>query len=461
MLANHSPIRRHRCVKVRTISNSYDLIVIGAGPSGAAAALRAARGGARVAVFEKASQGRDKACGDGLTPRAITALDALGISIDGAHRIDGLRMIAGNVRRELLWPQEGRFAPYGAVWPRRHLDRHLVEAAMDAGAEIIWNAEALPLFDDDGNVAGVTTRSASSEVAVGGSGTGHTFTAPMVALATGATGAAARMLGAVRVAEEPFGLAIRTYAETPRHGERHMEACLTLRDSHGTWIPGYGWMFPAGDGTVNMGVGVLSTMRGFSKLNFNNLLDTYRDIVTPDWEIGEYLERPRAWRLPMSAVKRHGPRWAAIGDAAGLINPMNGEGIDYGLESGMLLADLFLDDASSAPGRYDELIAQRFDAFLRFGRRFCFLIAHPRLLRNGLRLAVGSQAIAELTLEVIGNLIDDESKGTASRVLKVADRGLAWAEPLLRRGQRSEVTGEKPVAATAAGTASRQEVMAR
>jgi flavin-dependent dehydrogenase len=192
-------------------------------------------------------------------------------------------------------------------------------------------------------------------------------------------------------------------------------------------------MFPAGDGTVNIGVGALSTMRGFKHLNLSRLLDNYRALVAEPWGIGEYLERPRSWRLPMSARRRHGPGWVAIGDAAGLINPMNGEGIDYGLESGMLAAELFLTDPATAPARYDAEIGARFDEFLRTGRRFAFLIGHPRLLRAGLRLAVGTQAIATITLQVMGNLLDSSTPGAAGRVMKVADRVLAAADPVLRR----------------------------
>ena len=212
------------------------------------------------------------------------------------------------------------------------------------------------------------------------------------------------MLGAERVADEPFGLAIRTYVESPRHADRHLEACLTLRDEHGVAVPGYGWMFPAGDGTVNIGVGALSTMKGFKRLNLNTLLDSYRSLVDDSWASAEYLERPRSWRLPMSSCRRHGPGWVAVGDAAGLINPMNGEGIDYGLESGMLAADLFLADPDSAPAEYDIEVGDRFDEFLRTGRRFAFLIGHPLLLRAGLRMAVGTQTIATITLQVMGNL---------------------------------------------------------
>jgi menaquinone-9 beta-reductase len=397
-----------------------DLIVIGAGPAGSAAAIRAARSGASVTIFEKGEHGRDKVCGDGLTPRAVGALRELKAEVDSAHRIDGLRMIAGRRTRELEWPTTSRFPNHGAVVPRRVLDAHLADVAAEAGAEVVWRTEARPWFDDTGRVGGVEAD-------------GRRWSADLVVVAAGAPGVVARVLGADRVPDEPFGLAIRTYAPTPRHGERHLEACLTLTDEHGVAIPGYGWMFPAGDGTVNIGVGALSTMKGFTRLNLNRLLDSYRAQVRDDWELGEPLERPRAWRLPMSTTRRSGPGWVAIGDAAGLVNPMNGEGIDYGLESGILAADLFLDDPGTAPARYDHEIGERFDAFLRTGRRFSFLIGHPRILRTGLRVAVGTQVTADITLAVMGNLVDSESPGASGRVLRLADRTLALADPVLRR----------------------------
>ena len=396
----------------------YDVAIIGGGPGGSATAIAAARAGLRVLLSEKAPYGRDKVCGDGLTPRAIAALNELHIDHSIAHRIDGLRMIAGKKQRELAWPTTDRFPNHGGVWPRHRFDNHLLDVAIAAGAEVRFESEALPLIED-GRAVGVVV------------GT-EEIRASLVVLASGAQGAAAKMLGAVRDPNETFGLAIRAYVPSPRHAERHLEACLSLRDEHGTPVPGYGWMFPAGDGTVNIGVGALSTMKGFKKLNLNTLLDQYRSLVKESWSLGEYIDKPRAWRLPMSCVRRHGPGWVAIGDAAGFVNPMNGEGIDYALESGMLAIECFVHNPATASSEYDRLVGERFDAFLRTGRRFSFIIGHPWLLRPGLRVAVGTQSAADITLAVMGNLIDSNTPGAAGRVMRFADTALRLADPLLR-----------------------------
>ena len=404
--------------------NDFDIIVIGGGPAGAATAIQAARGGASVAIFEKAPIGRDKVCGDGLTPRAIGALQELDIDLGGIHKITGLRMIAGKTRRELQWPSGGSFPPYGAVWTRKELDSHLLETASQSGAKIFYESEVLPEFADN-KVIGVSSGS-------------EKWGADLVVAASGAPGKVARMLGTERKKDEPYGIAIRTYVESPRHLDEYLEASLAMRDAHGTPIPGYGWMFPTGNGTVNLGVGALSTMKGFRKLNLNTLCDIYRDSIADEWEVGPYLEKPRAWRLPMTSQKRHGAGWVAVGDAAGLINPMNGEGIDYSLESGMLISDLFLKDPETATVRYNDIIGERFDGFLRTGRRFSYLIGHPLILRSGLRVAVANEFMANMTLQVMGNLVDNSTPGAAGRVLRFADKALSAADPLLRRTRANQ-----------------------
>ena len=123
-----------------------DILVIGGGPAGAGAAIRSAHAGARVTVFEKGVFGRDKVCGDGLTPRAVAALQELKLSVDGAHRIDGLRMIAHKTQRELQWPTSARFPGYGAVWPRKTFDAYLMKSAEEAGVEMLYEHEAEPIL---------------------------------------------------------------------------------------------------------------------------------------------------------------------------------------------------------------------------------------------------------------------------------------------------------------------------
>ncbi|HMV75514.1 MAG TPA: FAD-dependent monooxygenase, partial [Microthrixaceae bacterium] len=129
-------------------AESRDVLVIGGGPAGAAVAMRAAAGGARVTVFEKGRPGRDKICGDGLTPRAVRALDALDVALDDAHRIDGLRMTANATVRQMDWPGIAPFPAHGAVWPRRRLDERLMERAAAAGAELLWSHDAVPVVDE-------------------------------------------------------------------------------------------------------------------------------------------------------------------------------------------------------------------------------------------------------------------------------------------------------------------------
>ena len=179
----------------------FDIAVIGGGPAGAATAIRAARAGASVVVVEKGAHGRDKVCGDGVTPRAVAALQELEIPMDDAHRIAGLRMIAGRQVRELPWPDTGRFPNHGAVWPRRRLDAALIDAAVDAGADVRFEVSGEPILDDrTGRVTGIATSHGPIE-------------ADLVVAATGAPGAVARALGAERDPNEPFGLAIRAYVE--------------------------------------------------------------------------------------------------------------------------------------------------------------------------------------------------------------------------------------------------------
>lgn len=398
-----------------------DVAVIGAGPAGASAAAWAARGGASVALFEKAARGRDKSCGDGLTPRAVAEIRRLGLDIDRFHRIDGLRVQAGRKIREVLWP-DGAFPPIGAVAPRAEFDAMVMEAAVDSGADLRENASAEPWIDGT-RVVGVVAG-------------GERIRADLVVIASGAGSPAARLVGATRVAASPFGLAIRAYIPSARADDRYMEACLTVEGPDGAIVPGYGWVFPAGNGIVNIGVGALSTMRNFSDLNLNTMLDAYTAQVRDSWGLGEFIERPRAWRLPMHVEHRGGPGWVVVGDAAGLVNPFNGEGIDYALESGRHAAECFLAEPGTAWAAYQSVLREEYDPFFDTARRFAWVIGRPRLLGALLGIALSTGFTMRLVLDVMANLIDVEHPGLAGHLLDGGGRVLALADPLLTRRSR-------------------------
>ena len=395
-----------------------DVAVIGAGPAGSAAATWAARAGADVVLFEKAGVGRDKSCGDGLTPRAIAELERLCVDISPFHRFDGLRVQAGPREREVRWP-DGPFPPVGAVAPRAAFDALLMETAVAAGADLREHAAAEPVLDGD-RVTGVRTPSGTVE-------------ADLVVIASGAGSAAARLVGATRVSTSPFGLAIRAYAPSGRSDDRYMEACLSVQGPDGALIPGYGWVFPAGDGLVNIGVGALSTMRNFSALNLNTMLDAYSAQVGRSWQLGDVVSRPRAWRLPMHVERRSGPGWVAVGDAAGLVNPFNGEGIDYALESGRLAAECHVASPATAAARYEAHLVEEYDAFFATARRFAWVIGRPRLLQVLLGLALSTGFTMRLVLDIMANLVDPEHPGLAGNLLRGGGRALALADPLLQR----------------------------
>jgi geranylgeranyl reductase family protein len=397
-----------------------DVAVIGAGPGGSAAATWAARAGADVVVFEKGERGRDKSCGDGLTPRAVAELDRLGVGIGDFHRIDGLRVQAGRTTREVRWP-DGPFPPYGAVAPRAEFDAQLMDVAAKAGADLRERTPAEPLVEG-GRVTGV--RTAAGDVA-----------ADLVVVASGAGSPAARQLGSVRVPTSPFGLAIRAYIPSTRADDRYMEACLTVKGPDGAIVPGYGWVFPAGDGIVNIGVGALSTMRNFSDLNLNTMLAAYTEQVRESWGLGEFVARPRAWRLPMHVGLRGGPGWVAVGDAAGLVNPFNGEGIDYALESGRVAAECFADSPHRADLAYLRHLESDYDPFFATARRFAWVIGRPQLLRVLLGLALSTGFTMRLVLDIMANLVDPRHPGLAGRALDIGGRGLALLDPVLTRAR--------------------------
>ncbi|MFZ9565796.1 MAG: geranylgeranyl reductase family protein, partial [Ilumatobacteraceae bacterium] len=317
----------------------HDVLVIGAGPAGAAAGYWLARHGLDVVVIDKKTFPREKTCGDGLTPRAVKQINDMGLGDQLArfHRYEGLRATAHGKALELQWPSHPIYPQHGYVVRRRELDTMVARNAVQAGATLLEGHEAVAPVLDRGFVRGASVLAKGSETPID-------ITAKYVIVADGANSRFGRALGTFRTKEWPYGTAIRTYWETPRHAEPWIESALDVKDRNGNPLPGYGWIFPVGDGTVNIGVGLLSTFRDFKSVNTTHLLNEYAHMIADRWEIDPDNPTGKATsgRIPMggSVGPKSGPTYLVVGDAAGSVNPFNGEGIDYAYETARIAADV-------------------------------------------------------------------------------------------------------------------------
>ncbi len=408
----------------------WDVLVVGAGPSGASAAHWLADRGHRVLVVERKRFPRDKTCGDGLTPRAVRQLEDMGLAerLADCQRFDGLRSIAHGVTMELRWPEHPRFPSYGYVVRRRDLDEMVAERAVKAGATMWPAAEAVEPVVERGLVTGAVVRRTES-------GTHETVRARYLVVADGANSRFGRALGAARDRTYPLGMAVRGYFTSPYHDEPWIESHLDLRDKHGNHLPGYGWVFPVGDGTVNVGVGLLSTFAGWKDVNTSHLMEVFCETAPRRWGISPATAcgAPVGGKLPtgLSVVPRVGPTWLTVGDAAGSVNPFNGEGISVAYETGRLAADALDDALRTGDGlalrRYPERLDEEYALYFKVARAFVRAIGNPAVMRELTRIGMQSRPIMEWVLRIMANLLRPDELGPAEAAYKVVERLVAVA----------------------------------
>ena len=401
----------------------HDVLVVGGGPAGAAASYWLAEAGHDVVCVERKQFPRDKTCGDGLTPRAVKQIADMGLydRLGDYHRFNGLRAVAHDISLELPWPQHPVYPDHGFVIRRRDLDQMVAEHAEKAGATLFQGTEAVEPVVRGGLVRGAVVKDKES-------GERRKLHARYVVIADGANSRFGRALGTARNRSYPQGMAIRTYFESPLHAEPWIESALDVRDRNGRSLPGYGWIFPVGDGTINVGIGLLSTFRDFKSVNTSHLMAEWAATLPKYWEIDPESPTcaPTGGRIPMagSIQPKVGPTWAVVGDAAGSTNPFNGEGIDYAYETGRMVAGLLDEALTTGDGlalqRYPQLLADEYGLYFKVARLFAKVIGQPALMKELTRVGMHSRSLMDWVLRIMANLLRPDELGPAEAAYRAA-----------------------------------------
>jgi geranylgeranyl reductase family protein len=418
---------------------------VGAGPAGSSVAYYLATAGLDVLMLDKAQFPREKVCGDGLTPRAVKALTAMGVPIaegDGWLRNKGLRIIGGGGRIELDWPELSSFPGYGMVRSRLDFDETLARHAQKAGARLLEGVNVTgPLIDEaTGRITGVTAREAVTGSAEGAGQAksdapepARKFRARLIVAADGNSSRLSVSMGLRKRDDRPLGVAVRTYYTTPRHADDYLEAWLDLWDGSAL-LPGYGWIFGMGDGTSNVGLGLLNASRSFGHIDYRDLLRRWLATMPPEWGLREEnrTQPVRGAALPMGFNRT--PHYTSglllAGDSGGMVNPFNGEGIAYALESGELAAQVIIQalarptaaQAETVLQTYPRILKDAYGGYYTLGRTFVKLIGQPSFMQFATRHGVKRPAVMRFTMKLLGNLTETRGGDAVDRLLNAVSK---------------------------------------
>src|SRR5262245_24770316 len=332
----------------------------------------------------------------------------------GHLRYEGLRSIAHGVTLELGWPDHPDFPSYGYVVRRRDLDEMVADQAVKAGATLWPGAEATEPVLDGGLLAGAVVHDKDD-------GRTEAVRARYVVVADGSNSRFGRMLGSARDRSYPLGMAVRGYFRSPMHDDPWIESHLDIHDRQGNNLPGYGWIFPVGDGTINVGVGLLSTFSGWKDINTSHLMDAFCATAPLYWEISPETAcgAPTGGKLPtgFSVKPAVGPSWVQVGDAAGGVNPFNGEGISVAYETGRFAAEAIDEALVTGDGlalrAYETRLAETYGLYFKVARVFVRAIGNPAVMRELTRVGFQSRTLMEWILRIMANLLRPDELGPA------------------------------------------------
>jgi menaquinone-9 beta-reductase len=413
--------------------NDADVIVVGAGPGGSSTAYHLARHGVRVLLLEKSEFPREKVCGDGLTPRGTKQLLRMGIDVSpeaGWLHNKGLRCIGGGMRLELPWPELASTPNYGLVRTRMDFDDILAKQAVKAGAELRTGVSVSgPVLDDQSDrVVGVSAETENGPA---------TFRAPLVVSADGVSGRFPLALGLAKREDRPMGVAVRRYYRSAvKADDDYLESWLELRSKEGggDLLPGYGWIFGLGDGRVNVGLGVLNSSTAYGKTNYRRMLTDWLTSTPPDWQLDEEHADGSILgaALPMgfNRVPHYTRGVLLVGDSGGMVNPFNGEGIPYAMESGELAAEVVAQALGRPEGpsreralaAYPVELKARYGGYYRLGGIFVKLIGNPQIMRIATKHGMPHPTLMRFVLKLLANLTDPRGGDAMDRIINAMTR---------------------------------------
>jgi geranylgeranyl reductase family protein len=408
-----------------------DVIVVGAGPAGSATATYLARSGLEVSLLEKNTFPRDKVCGDGLTPRGTKQLIKLGIDVSEAagwahHR--GLRFWANGRHWDLDWPQLSDYPGFGVTRQRLDFDQLLAHNAVAAGARLYQHTNvSAPIIDPASDrIVGVRTKD------------GNSFTAPLVVAADGNSTRLSIAMGINRREKLPMGVAVRTYYASPLHDSAYIESWPQLWDGkpgESNLLPGYGWIFPMGDGSCNVGLGILNTSQKFGQIDYRQMLRSWMDNTPDEWGFREENRqgRVRGAALPMAfnRTPHYSRGLLLVGDAGGMVSPFNGEGIPYAMEAAEMAAEVIADahyrgtgsrSAEQALQGYPRRLAQTWGGYYSLGRIFAKLVASPMVMKACVNYGLPRPVVMQFTLKMLSNLTDQRHGDIYDRIVNALSK---------------------------------------